>query len=607
MGAKTVATTFDQSPIFFTRECYTVPLLTFLILLPVGNIMNKKNSALDKLRHSVAHLLAHAVKELFPTTKLTIGPVTDEGFFYDFLPERNFKEEDLPLIEQKMREIAARNLPITQRDVSKAEARKLFKDNPFKLELIEGIEGDTVGLSEQGTFFDLCKGGHVASTGEINYFKLLTISGSYWRADRENQALQRITGTAFLTEKDFNDYERMIEEAKLYDHRRLGKQMDLFSFHDEGPGFAFFHPKGASIIEVMKKYIHNELTKARYQQVITPVLLSDELWKQSGHYAHYKDKMYFCEADNKSYALRPMNCPCHCLVFKSNLRSYRELPLRLAEFGLDHRFELSGVMHGLLRLRAFTQDDAHIFCMPSQIEGEVLGNIKLAFDLYKKYGFEKVIVGIATRPADSMGSDEIWEISTNALKQALNKANLPYEIYEGEGAFYGPKIEFRVADSMNRLWQCSTVQVDFCMPENFDLTYVSQSGKLERPVMIHRAIYGSIERFLGVLLEHYKGNLPFWLAPIQVSLLTITDNQKDYAATIAADLEELGIRVQVDESSDPIAGKIKRAQTEHVPWMLVLGKQEQANGTVTLRYRDGKQEQGLSIEALLTKAREENN
>lgn len=568
--------------------------------------MNKKNSALDKLRHSAAHLAAHAVTELFPTTQLTIGPVTDEGFFYDFLPERNFKEEDLPLIEEKMREIAARNLPITHREISKAEARKLFKNNPFKLELIDGIEGDTVGLSEQGTFFDLCKGDHVASTGDITYFKLLTISGSYWRADRDGQALQRITGTAFLTEKDFADYEKMIEEAKLYDHRRLGKQMDLFSFHDEGPGFVFFHPKGTSVIEVMKEYIYKELKRAQYKQVITPVLLSDELWKQSGHYDHYKDKMYFCEADNKSYALRPMNCPCHCLVFKSNLRSYRELPLRLAEFGLDHRFELSGVMHGLLRLRAFTQDDAHIFCMPSQIEEEVLGNITLAFNLYKKFGFEKVIVGIATRPDDSMGSDEIWEIATNSLKRALEKAGLPYEIYEGEGAFYGPKIEFRVADSMNRMWQCSTVQVDFSMPERFGLTYIAPSGKPECPVMIHRAIYGSIERFFGVLLEHYKGNLPFWLAPIQISILTITDDQKEYARTIAASLEESNIRVEIDESSDPISGKIKRAQTERVPWMLVLGKQEVTNNTVTLRYRDGKQEQGLSLETLLVKARDNN-
>lgn len=606
MGIKIVATTFDQSPIFFASQCYTVFLLTLLILLPVGNTMNKNNPALLNLRHSAAHLAAQAVTELFPTTQLTIGPVTDEGFFYDFLPERGFKEEDLPIIEEKMHEIAARNLPITHREISKEEARKLFKGNPFKLELIDGIEGDTVGLSEQGKFFDLCKGGHVASTGDIKHFKLLTISGSYWRADREKQALQRISGTAFLTEQDMKDYEKMIEEAKLYDHRRIGKQMDLFSFHDEGPGFAFFHPKGTSVIEVMKDYIRKELKHAKYQQVITPVLLSDELWKQSGHYAHYKDKMYFCEMENMTYALRPMNCPCHCLIYKNSIRSYRDLPMRLAEFGHVHRFELSGVMHGLLRVRGFTQDDAHIFCMPSQIEDEVLNTIELVYNLLKKYGFEKVVVGIATRPEDSMGSDELWDIATNALKRALERYGVPYEIYEGDGAFYGPKIEFRIADSMNRMWQCSTVQVDFFMPENFGLQYIASSGKPECPVMVHRAIYGSIERFFGILLEHYKGNLPFWLAPVQVSLLTITDDQKEYATKIATALEELNIRIEIDESSDPISGKIKRAQTQRVPWMLVLGKQEAANTTVTLRYRDGKQEQGLPLEALLTKAREEN-
>jgi len=568
--------------------------------------MCKTHPALNTLRHSAAHLAAHAVTELFPTTQLTIGPVTDEGFFYDFLPERNFKEEDLPLIENKMREIAARNLPITHREISKAEAHTLFKDNKYKLELIDGIEGDTVGLSEQGDFFDLCKGDHVATTGAIKHFKLLTISGSYWRADRESQPLQRISGTAFLTEKEFADYEKMIEEAKLYDHRRLGKQMDLFSFHDEGPGFAFFHPKGTSVIEVMKNYIRKQLNHAHYQQVITPVLLSDELWKQSGHYAHYKDKMYFCEMENMNYALRPMNCPCHCLVYKNSIRSYRDLPMRLAEFGLVHRFELSGVMHGLLRVRGFTQDDAHIFCMPSQIENEVLNTIGLTYTLLKKYGFEKVIVGIATRPTDSMGTDESWDVATNALKGALERYGVPYEIYEGEGAFYGPKIEFRIADSMNRMWQCSTVQVDYFMPENFGLKYVAPSGKLECPVMIHRAIYGSIERFFGILLEHYKGNLPFWLAPIQISLLTITDDQKEYAKTIMAELEKLDIRVEIDESSDPISGKIKRAQTERIPWMLVLGKQEVANNTVTLRYRDGKQEPGLSLTTLLAKAVEEN-
>lgn len=566
----------------------------------------KQNAALYNIRHSTAHLAAHAVSELYPNTLLTIGPVTDEGFFYDFLPERTFKDEDLPLIEAKMHEIAARNLPVTQREISKQEAEVLFANNPFKLELIRAIPGDTVGLSQQGDFFDLCKGGHVASTGEIRYFKLLNISGSYWRADRTKQALQRITGTAFCTEAEFNAYQKMIEEAKLYDHRRLGKQLELFSFHEEGPGFAFFHPKGAAIIEVMKKYIIKKLDEAGFQQVITPVLLSDELWKQSGHYDHYKDNMYFCSVDEKNYALRPMNCPCHCLVYKNRPRSYRELPLRFAEFGLVHRYELSGVMHGLLRVRAFTQDDAHIFCMLDQIENEVLQNVTMAFELLKKYGFEKVIVGIATRPENSMGSDEHWEKATNALKNALKRANVPYEIYEGEGAFYGPKIEFRVSDSMSRLWQCSTVQVDFSMPEKFGLTYVASSGKLECPVMVHRAIYGSMERFLGVLLEHFKGNLPFWIAPVQIKILTITDEQKSYAKNLFDALKKEDLRVEIDESSDPISGQIKNAQLGKVPWMIVIGPKEVEKNTYSIRHCDGKQEFGLTLEQLIAKARELN-
>ena len=572
----------------------------------VRNDAPKQNLALNNMRHSTAHLVAHAVCELFPNTLLTIGPVTDEGFFYDFLPERTFKDEDLPLIEAKMREIVARNLPITQREIDKKEAEKLFANNPFKLELIHAIPGDTVGISQQGDFYDLCKGGHTTSTEQIQFFKLLNISGSYWRADRSKQALQRITGTAFCSEKEFKAYEKMIEDAKLYDHRRLGKQLDLFSFHDEGPGFAFFHPRGTRIIEGMKKYITQKLNAADFQPVITPVLLNDELWKQSGHYEHYKENMYFCTVDEKNYALRPMNCPCHCLVYKNRPRSYRELPLRLSEFGLVHRYELSGVMHGLLRVRAFTQDDGHIFCMPEQIENEVLLNINMSFELLKKFGFEKVIVGVATRPENSMGSDESWENATQALKSALERANVPYEIYEGEGAFYGPKIEFRVADSMGRLWQCSTVQVDFSMPEKFGLTYVASSGKLECPVMIHRAIFGSLERFLGVLLEHYKGNLPFWLAPVQIKVLTITDEQKAYAQNIYDTLKKEGLRVEQDQSSDPISGQIKNAQLEKVPWMIVIGPKEVEQNVVSIRHRDGKQEFGLSLEQLLTKARELN-
>ena len=559
---------------------------------------------LEKLRHSAAHLLAHAIQELYPHTLLTIGPATPQGFFYDFLPEKNFKETDLPLIEAKMREIEKRNLPITHEQMSKEQARLLYKSNPYKLELIDGIPGDTVGIARQGEFYDLCKGGHVASTGDIEYYKLLAISGSYWRADKNNQALQRITGTAFATDADLKQYEQQIEDAMRYDHRRLGKQLDLFSFHEEGVGFPFFHPKGKAILNTLTNYLRGLLEKAGYVEIQTPMMLSDELWRQSGHYAHYKDNMYFSCIEDKQYAIKPMNCPGSILIYKERPRSYKELPLRLAEFGLVHRFELSGVLHGLFRVRAFTIDDAHIYCTPDQIEQEVLQAIKLNMEVFKKFGFSQVDVGLSTKPANAMGSDELWKKATDALGNALTAAGLKYKVNEGDGAFYGPKIEFGIKDSMGREWQCGTVQLDFFQPENFDLHYVASGGAKERPVMIHRAIYGSFERFFAILLEHLKGNLPFWLAPVQVKILTITDEQKPYAKAVQQQLKDATIRAELDESTDQISGKIKAAQLEKIPWMLVIGKKEVENNTVTLRYLDGKQEFGLSMTTLLEKAKQ---
>lgn len=559
---------------------------------------------LEKLRHSAAHLLAHAIQELYPHTLLTIGPATPQGFFYDFLPEKNFKETDLPLIEAKMREIEKRNLPITHEQMSKEQARILYKNNPYKLELIDGIPGDTVGIARQGEFYDLCKGGHVASTGDIEYYKLLAISGSYWRADKNNQALQRITGTAFATDADLKQYEQQIEDAMRYDHRRLGKQLDLFSFHEEGVGFPFFHPKGKAILNTLTNYLRGLLEKAGYVEIQTPMMLSDELWRQSGHYAHYKDNMYFSCIEDKQYAIKPMNCPGSILIYKERPRSYKELPLRLAEFGLVHRFELSGVLHGLFRVRAFTIDDAHIYCTPDQIEQEVLQAIKLNMEVFKKFGFSQVDVGLSTKPANAMGSDELWKKATDALGNALTAAGLKYKVNEGDGAFYGPKIEFGIRDSMGREWQCGTVQLDFFQPENFDLHYVASGGAKERPVMIHRAIYGSFERFFAILLEHLKGNLPFWLAPVQIKILTITDEQKPYAKAVQQQLKDMNIRAELDESTDQISGKIKAAQLEKIPWMLVIGKKEVENNTVTLRYLDGKQEFGLSIATLLEKAKQ---
>lgn len=563
------------------------------------------NNDLYNLRHSAAHLLAHAVTELYPTTKLTIGPVTDEGFFYDFLPEKNFKEEDLALIEAKMHEIAQRKLPIIQKSISKEKALELFKDNPFKKELINAITDDEVGLSCQGDFCDLCKGGHVKSTEELKYFKLLSISGSYWRADKNNQALQRITGTIFPTEQAMLDWEREKEEAAQADHRRIGKQQDLFSFNDVAAGFPFFHPKGLIIFNKLMKWMRNA-QKGVYTEVKTPQIMNETLWKTSGHYDHYRDKMYFTSIDEQIHCIKPMSCPGGMLLFREKPRSYRELPMRLSEFGFVHRHELSGVLHGLFRVRAFTQDDAHIFCTPDQLESEIAQVIKLACETYNRFGFNKVTMALATKPENAMGSDELWEKATKALRNALIVNNVPYTVREGDGAFYGPKVDMYIEDAMGRQWQCGTVQVDFFMPQKFNLTYIAADQSRQVPVVVHRAIYGSLERFMGVLLEHYKGNLPFWLAPVQVKLLTITDAQKDYARSIMAELDKHGIRAELDESSDPIAGQIKTAQQEKVPMMLVLGKKEMANNTVTIRHRDGTQEADISLEALLNKVTELN-
>lgn len=566
----------------------------------------KSESDLKKLRHSAAHLLAHAIKELFPHTKTTIGPATPTGFFYDFLPQQNFKDEDLPIIEKKMHEIVQRDLPIIHKQISKNEAHALYKDNPFKLELIDQIPEETVGIAEQGDFFDLCKGGHVASTGQIKYFKLLNTSGSYWRADKSNQALQRITGTAFSTQENLDRFIQRRQDAIKYDHRRLGKELDLFSFHEEGVGFPFFHPNGKTIITILTNYLRKLIEKADYKEISTPMMLSDELWKRSGHYDHYKDHMYFCIKEEKVYAVKPMNCPGAILIYQERPHSYRELPLRLAEFGLVHRYELSGVLHGLFRTRAFTIDDGHIFCTEEQIEQEVANTIAMTYEVFKRFSFHNITIGVSTKPDNAMGSDILWEKATNALKQALDNTGHIYEVYEGEGAFYGPKIEFRIEDSMGRTWQCGTIQIDFFLPKNFNLTYVQTTGTKARPILIHRAIYGSFERFFAILLEHYKGNFPFWLAPVQVKVLTITDKQKEYAETIAQQLSAQNIRTVLDESSDPISGQIKTAQLQRIPWMIIIGNKEVTANTVAIRYRDGKQEFGLSLEQVLDKAKEFN-
>ncbi len=564
------------------------------------------NERLHNIRHSAAHVLAQAVLELFPGTKLTIGPVTETGFFYDFLPIKNFKEEDLAVIEQRMREVAEHNYKVVGGQVPKDEARKLYAQNQFKLELIDQIPGDTVGIYHQGDFFDLCKGGHVESLGEVQHFKLTAISGSYWRADRNGIPLQRITGICFATKEDLEGYLKRLEEVQLYDHRRLGKLMDLFSFHDVAPGMPFFHAKGLAIYNKLVDYVRH-LRGTQYQEVKTPQIMNESLWKTSGHYDNYQHHMYFTSVEDVSCCVKPMNCPGAILLYQERPHSYRELPLRLAEFGLVHRFELSGVMHGLFRVRAFTQDDSHVFCTFDQIEQEVLSMLTMAETIYTKFGFTKVVMALSTRPEKYIGSLEMWDKVTNALRTALEKRGVPYILQEGEGAFYGPKIELKVHDAMGREWQCGTIQVDSFMPHNFDLEYIDSDQSRKAPVMLHCALYGSIERFLGIVLEHTKGNLPFWLTPVQVRVLCITDAQAGYADTVLQTLRKAGLRAEFDHSGDQISAKIRRAQVEKVPWMVVVGQKEVDQNTVTLRHADGKQEFGLSLDTLVQRGKELNS
>ncbi len=564
---------------------------------------NQQSEYLHNLRHSAAHLLAHAVCELFPGTKLTIGPVTEYGFFYDFLPTANFKEEDLDRIEAKMRDLALKNYAITGNPIPKNEARELFKDNHFKQELIDGVDDEKVGVYYQGDFYDLCRGGHVERLGEIKHFKLTGISGSYWRADREGTALQRISGVAFATEEELQSYLDRVEQAKLNDHRRLGKQLDLFSFHDEAPGVPFFHDRGLKLYNGLIEYMR-KLRGADYFEVKTPMMMNETLWHQSGHYDNYKEHMYFCSVEEQTMCVRPMNCPGSILLYRQRPRSYRELPLRMAEFGNVHRYELSGVMHGLFRVRSFTIDDAHIYCTPDQVENEIAQLLSMAQKVYEAFSFKSVKMGLSTRPEKSIGSDELWNTAINALKNALEKSGQEYILQEGEGAFYGPKIEIKIEDTMGRWWQCGTIQVDFFQGENFDLSFVDSNQERKRPVIIHQAMYGSIERFLGIVLEHLKGHLPFWCAPVQARVLTITDHQAEYAKSIVNNLLKHGVRAEQDISSDQISAQIRRAQEEKIPWMLVVGKKEVEQGTITLRKVDGKQEFGLTLEALIERAKE---
>lgn len=545
---------------------------------------------LEILRHSTAHVMAQAVKRLFPHAKIAIGPAIENGFYYDFDVEKSFTPEDLENIEQEMENIVKEDLKIKRKVLPKKEASKLFlsQNETYKLELLDELEEDEVSVYTQGEFTDLCRGPHVPSTSYIKAFKLISVAGAYWRGDEKNKMLQRIYGTSWPTKKDLKKYLNMLEEAKRRDHRKLGVQLDLFSFSDEvGPGMPIFHPKGALIRTILEDFEIKEHLKRGYELVRGPQLLRKKLWEKSGHYDNYRENMYFTKIDDQEYGLKPMNCLAHMLIYKSKIRSYRDLPIRYFELGKVNRHEKSGVLHGLLRVREFTQDDAHIICRPDQLLDEIIGILKFVQDIMGLFGFEYE-VEISTRPEKSIGTDEDWDRATNALKQALEHIGLEYDICPGEGAFYGPKIDIKLKDALNRKWQCATIQCDFTLPNRFDLTYVGEDGQRHRPVMLHRVILGAIERFLGVLIEHYAGAFPTWLAPVQARILNITDEQLEYVNKVFNELKKAGIRVEKDIRNEKLSLKIREAQLEKIPFILVVGNKEMEEDTVNVGLEKGR-------------------
>ncbi|MEE6449624.1 threonine--tRNA ligase [Gottfriedia acidiceleris] len=552
-------------------------------------ITQDDQDGLEMMRHSSAHILAQAVKRLYKGEKAAfgVGPVTADGFYYDIDLPVSIKVEDLPKIEKEMEKIIKENLPITRSEVSREEAIKFFTelDDEFKLELIRDLPEDAViSMYTQGEFVDLCRGPHVPTTGRVKAIKLLSVAGAYWRGDANNKMLQRVYGTAFPSKKELEEHLHLLEEAKKRDHRKLGKELELFMFSEEAPGMPFFLPKGTIIRNELEQYERGLQTSKDYKEVRTPFIMNQRLWEQSGHWHHYHENMYFTEVDETKFALKPMNCPGHMLVYKNKLHSYRDLPVRMCENGQVHRHEYSGALNGMMRVRTFTQDDAHIFCRPDQIEGEIIEVINLIKEIYGVFGFTYK-VELSTRPEDSMGSEELWNSAEQALENVLKSENLDFKLNPGDGAFYGPKIDFHIQDALKRSWQCATIQLDFQMPEKFDLTYVNEDNQKERPVVIHRAIYGSIDRFLGILTEHFAGAFPLWLAPVQVAVLPISSVHNEYAQKLADQLKAAGIRVEADLRGEKIGYKIREAQLQKLPYMLVVGDQEVENNTVAIRKR----------------------
>lgn len=565
------------------------------------------------LRHTASHVMAQAIQHLFPGVKFAIGPAIDDGFYYDLDSDHVFSQEDFAAIEKEMSKIAKENIPLVKKVLPRDEALQYFKDKSqdYKVMLIEDLpEEETISLYEQGDFTDLCAGPHLKSTGKVKTFKLMTVAGAYWRGDSKNKMLQRIYATAFFSKEDLDHYLFVRAEAEKRDHRKLGKQLDLFSFHEEGPGFPFFHPKGMILRNKLMDYERELFKEFGYVEIMTPVILSKKLWLQSGHWDHYKENMYFTQIDEEDYAIKPMNCPGGILFFKTQQRSYRDLPMRVGEFGLVHRHELKGALHGLFRVRCFTQDDAHIFMTQEQMKDEVIKCMAMYQKMYGVFGLE-YHVELSTRPENSMGSDELWEISTNALREAIETAGVPYQINEGDGAFYGPKLDFHVQDSLGRTWQCGTIQMDMQLPERFDVNYIGEDGEKHRAVMLHRAGYGSLERFIGILIEHYAGAFPTWIAPVQAKIIPVTDKNLEYAKSVAAAMSESDIRVEVEEANETLGYKIRKAQMEKVPYMIIVGDQEMKGHTISVRSRkngdQGTQSLPMFVANLIREIKEREN
>ena len=559
------------------------------------------------LRHSASHVMAQAVQQFYPRAKLTIGPSIEEGFYYDFDYDGTFSPDDFPKIEERMRAIIEKDQPFIREEISKEDAVSFFKKRgePYKVELLEDIKDEQVTLYRHDDFIDLCRGPHLPSTGGIKAFKLLSVAGAYWHGDERNKMLQRIYGTAFSTQKELDAYLTMLEEAKRRDHRRLGQELDLFSIHEEaGAGLVIYHPKGALLRSLLEDFERREHLKRGYHLVIGPQILKLDLWKKSGHFDNYKDNMYFTEVEGQEYALKPMNCLAHMLIYKSGQRSYRDLPLRYFELGRVHRHERSGVLHGLLRVREFTQDDAHILCRPDQLHDEIRDILTFVKDVMAIFGFPYELE-VSTRPEKSIGNDTDWEMATKALMDVLKEEGLAYEVNEGEGAFYGPKIDVKLKDALGRRWQCATIQCDFTMPERFDLSYIGSDGAKHRPVMLHRVILGALERFIGILIEHYGGAFPLWLSPVQATILTVTDRNIPYGEKIYERMRAEGIRVEQDFRNEKLGFKIREAQVQKIPYMLVIGDKEQETGTIAPRRRDGTDLKGMELERFLASIQDE--